>query len=63
MISGFAQHGEGHRALSLFDEMRIDGKTRPDWITFVAVLSSCNHGGLVNLGIQYFQFNGKRLWG
>lgn len=54
MISGFAQHGEGQRALSLFDKMRIDGKTQPDWITFVAVLSACNHAGLVDLGIQYF---------
>ncbi|XP_019424230.1 PREDICTED: pentatricopeptide repeat-containing protein At4g16835, mitochondrial [Lupinus angustifolius] len=53
MISGYAQHGAGEKALSLFDEMKIEGM-KPDWITFVAVLLACNHAGLVNLGIQYF---------
>ncbi|KAK4400414.1 Pentatricopeptide repeat-containing protein, mitochondrial [Sesamum angolense] len=27
---------------------------KPDWITFVGVLSACNHAGLVDLGIYYF---------
>ncbi|KAK7251805.1 hypothetical protein RIF29_35340 [Crotalaria pallida] len=53
MISGYAQHGAGEKALSLFDEMKIEGM-KPDWITFVAVLLACNHAGLVNLGIKYF---------
>lgn len=53
MISGYAQHGAGEKALHLFDEMRHDGM-KPDWITFVAVLLSCNHAGLVDLGVQYF---------
>ncbi|WMV43518.1 hypothetical protein MTR67_036903 [Solanum verrucosum] len=54
MISGYAQHGESDKALNLFDEMRRKG-IKPDWITFVGVLSACNHAGLVNLGIQYFE--------
>lgn len=53
MISGYAQHGAGKHALHLFDEMRAQG-LRPDWITFVAVLLACNHAGLVDTGIQYF---------
>lgn len=53
MISGYAQHGEGERAIRLFDEMRDKG-LKPDWISFVAVLLACNHAGLANLGIQYF---------
>lgn len=53
MISGYAQHGAGEKALHLFDEMRHDGM-KPDWITFVAVLLACNHAGLVDLGVQYF---------
>ncbi|WJX94778.1 Pentatricopeptide repeat-containing protein, mitochondrial [Trifolium repens] len=53
MISGYAQHGAGKKALHLFDEMK-NGDIKPDWITFVAVLLACNHAGLVNLGIQYF---------
>ncbi|TXG51207.1 hypothetical protein EZV62_023731 [Acer yangbiense] len=53
MISGYAQHGAGEKALHLFDEMRVEGM-KPDWITFVAVLLACNHAGLVDLGIRYF---------
>ncbi|KAK9280256.1 hypothetical protein L1049_013944 [Liquidambar formosana] len=53
MISGYAQHGVGEKALRLFDKMRDEG-ARPDWITFVAILSACNHSGLVDLGVQYF---------
>ncbi|KAL0874005.1 hypothetical protein Bca101_023710 [Brassica carinata] len=54
MISGYAQHGKAEKALSLFNEMRVNKKTRPDWITFVAVLLACNHAGLVDTGMEYF---------
>ncbi|XP_021639104.2 pentatricopeptide repeat-containing protein At4g16835, mitochondrial [Hevea brasiliensis] len=53
MISGYAQHGAGEKALNLFDEMKKAG-IRPDWITFVAVLLACNHAGFVDLGVKYF---------
>ncbi|CAN8231734.1 unnamed protein product [Cochlearia groenlandica] len=53
MISGYAQHGRAEKALCLFGEMR-DSKIRPDWITFVAVLLACNHAGLVDTGVEYF---------
>lgn len=52
MISGYAQHGAGKDALFLFDKMRDKG-IKPDWITFVGILSACNHAGLVDNGIQY----------
>ncbi|GMQ04715.1 hypothetical protein CsSME_00050044 [Camellia sinensis var. sinensis] len=58
MISGYAQHGVGEKSLSLFDEVRHEG-IKPDWITFVGVLSACNHAGLVDLGIQYFDTMSK----
>ncbi|XP_068656296.1 pentatricopeptide repeat-containing protein At4g16835, mitochondrial [Aristolochia californica] len=53
MISGFAQHGIGKKAIELFDEMRLVGN-KPNWITFVGVLLACNHAGLVKLGMHYF---------
>ncbi|PKI38111.1 hypothetical protein CRG98_041476 [Punica granatum] len=53
MISGFAQHGLGNLALDLFDEMVKDGM-RPSSITFVGVLMACNHAGLVEQGMEYF---------
>ncbi|GFP95604.1 pentatricopeptide repeat-containing protein at4g16835 mitochondrial [Phtheirospermum japonicum] len=54
MISGYAQHGLSHEALNLFNEMREKG-INPDWITFVGVLSACNHAGLVEHGLFYFE--------
>lgn len=54
MISGYAQHGVSHKALNVFNEMRNKG-IKPDWITFVGILSACNHSGLVDLGIRYFE--------
>ncbi|XVE57584.1 hypothetical protein DITRI_Ditri04bG0101800 [Diplodiscus trichospermus] len=53
MISGYAQYGAGEKALYLFEEMRGKG-IRPDWITFVAVILACNHAGLVDTGVKYF---------
>ncbi|XP_058093269.1 pentatricopeptide repeat-containing protein At4g16835, mitochondrial-like [Magnolia sinica] len=53
MISGYAQHGFGEKAIQLFDEMRNE-RRKPNWITFVGVLLACNHAGLVELGIRYF---------
>ncbi|CAA0839346.1 Pentatricopeptide repeat-containing protein -mitochondrial [Striga hermonthica] len=54
MISGYAQHGLSREALNLFNEMKETGM-RPDWITFVGVLSACNHAGYVDIGISYFE--------
>lgn len=53
MISGFAQHGLGKLALDLFDEMVKDGM-KPSSNTFVGVLMACNHAGLVEKGMEYF---------
>lgn len=54
MISGYAQHGHGERAIKLFDEMRQEA-VEPNEITFIAVLTACNHAGMAELGIQYFE--------
>ncbi|KAK7261220.1 hypothetical protein RIF29_27525 [Crotalaria pallida] len=54
MISGLALHGLGHEAIKVFQDMeRKDIK--PDDITFIGLLSACNHGGLVDEGKFYFQ--------
>ncbi|XP_071733473.1 putative pentatricopeptide repeat-containing protein At3g23330 [Rutidosis leptorrhynchoides] len=52
LINGYAMHGHATEALDLFEKMTRD--TRPDHITFVGVLSACNHGGLLNKGREYF---------
>nr|UPT48753.1 pentatricopeptide repeat protein AaPPR737 [Agave angustifolia] len=54
IISGYAQHGLGERAIQLFNEMK-QGGVEPNEITFVALLSACNHAGLTELGKNYFE--------
>ncbi|XP_051215133.1 pentatricopeptide repeat-containing protein At1g25360 [Lolium perenne] len=54
MISALGQHGYGTEALELFDKMVARG-IYPDWISFLTILTACNHAGLVEEGFQYFE--------
>ncbi|KAM7267171.1 hypothetical protein ACFE04_009337 [Oxalis oulophora] len=47
IILGLAVNGENDMALDLFREMEIKGP-KPNAITFIGVLSACNHKRLVN---------------
>ncbi|MQL75691.1 hypothetical protein Taro_008056 [Colocasia esculenta] len=53
MLAGFAHHGREKEALGLFEEMMSKG-VRPDSVTFIAILSACRHGGLVEAGEKCF---------
>lgn len=53
LISGYGQHGYVTEVLELFDQMIKDG-FRPNHVTFLAVLSACAHGGLIDEGWKYF---------
>ncbi|KAI4380442.1 hypothetical protein MLD38_006633 [Melastoma candidum] len=53
MISGLAIHGKASKAIELFSKMVSEG-LKPDDVTFVGLLSACNHAGLLELGGQYF---------
>ncbi|XVF75204.1 hypothetical protein PTKIN_Ptkin13bG0168900 [Pterospermum kingtungense] len=53
LISGYGQHGRVAEVLESFYKMKIEG-FRPNYITFLAVLSACSHGGLVDEGWHYF---------
>ncbi|KAL5843900.1 hypothetical protein ACOSQ4_009858 [Xanthoceras sorbifolium] len=53
MLMGYATNGQGYEALALFNEMKNAGVT-PTNITFTAVLSACNHCGLVEEGQKWF---------
>jgi pentatricopeptide repeat protein len=46
MIIGYGLHGHSEKALELFLEMEGSG-SKPNETTFICVLSSCAHGGLV----------------
>ncbi|XP_018720236.2 pentatricopeptide repeat-containing protein At4g20770 [Eucalyptus grandis] len=51
MIHGYAQIGFGHEAVCLYENM-IGMGVKTDSVTFVAVLTACSHGGLVDAGIS-----------
>lgn len=52
MITGLAFHGHGSKALEVFDEMQKF--VEPNEVTFIAILTACTHGGLVDQGIKVF---------
>ncbi|GMH17039.1 hypothetical protein Nepgr_018880 [Nepenthes gracilis] len=56
MIIGYAKHGYGEKALSLFQRMQEleADELRPDAITFIGVLCACSHAGYVEEGRRYF---------
>ncbi|XWS26933.1 hypothetical protein CRYUN_Cryun26dG0072600 [Craigia yunnanensis] len=58
IICGLAVNGEASKALELFSEMQRT-KEKPDDITFIGVLSACNHGGLVEEGRGIFDSMSK----
>ncbi|OIS97007.1 PREDICTED: pentatricopeptide repeat-containing protein At4g33170-like [Nicotiana attenuata] len=53
VIAGFANHGHGKEVIKLFEEMRNVG-LKPDSVTFLGLLIACNHAGLVDEGLDYF---------
>ncbi|KAG1328153.1 pentatricopeptide repeat-containing protein [Cocos nucifera] len=53
MISGFAFSGQCKEALIIFSKMRSEGIELDD-VIFIAVLSACTHGGLVEEGKAIF---------
>ncbi|GER54323.1 pentatricopeptide repeat-containing protein [Striga asiatica] len=55
MISGYARHGDGEKALEIFARMKIENQQKPDHVTFVGVLSACSHMGLVREGYEHFE--------
>ncbi|XP_050230370.1 pentatricopeptide repeat-containing protein At5g15340, mitochondrial [Mercurialis annua] len=52
ILGGLAMHGKGKLVLDLFPKMIEE--TRPDDLTFMAVLSAFSHSGLVDQGCHYF---------
>ncbi|BAT74589.1 hypothetical protein LR48_Vigan511s002300 [Vigna angularis] len=59
IIMGFAMHGKAEAALDYYVRMVKLEKIVPNSITFVGVLSACNHRGMVDEGIVYFDMMTK----
>ncbi|KAL9659856.1 hypothetical protein QQ045_024665 [Rhodiola kirilowii] len=54
MIAAYAHHGYGTEAIKLFKEMLGIG-VKPNDVTYVALLHSCSHSGLVEDGLKLFE--------
>ncbi|KAJ9146053.1 hypothetical protein P3X46_028368 [Hevea brasiliensis] len=53
MIMAFAMHGDGCKALELFEQMG-QAEVDPDAVSYLALLCACNHAGLVEEGYGLF---------
>nr|DAD30151.1 TPA_asm: hypothetical protein HUJ06_031619 [Nelumbo nucifera] len=53
MIDGYAEHGQGLKALESFERMKEEGII-PNEVTYVSILYACSHAGLVAEGLHYF---------
>ncbi|XP_031481681.1 pentatricopeptide repeat-containing protein At2g01510, mitochondrial-like [Nymphaea colorata] len=58
ILSAYAHYGMGHKALELFETMIAQGIS-PNAVTFLSLLTSCAHTGLVKEGIYYFDIMTK----
>ncbi|CAI0445017.1 unnamed protein product, partial [Linum tenue] len=54
MIDGYGKSGEPDKALELFHQMQLRG-VEPNYVTFLAAISACGHGGLVAKGHEIFE--------
>ncbi|KAL5708167.1 putative pentatricopeptide repeat-containing protein [Ranunculus cassubicifolius] len=54
VLVGYGKHGLGKEVIELFQMMRKEKGVKPDNITYMAVLSGCSHGGLVDEGLAIF---------
>lgn len=53
MIAGYGLHGQGLESINLFHAMTQAGVS-PNDVTFIGILTACNHSGLVEEGWYFF---------
>jgi pentatricopeptide repeat protein len=53
ILGGCAMHGHGREPWKHFEQMCEEGQ-QPGDITFVCLLSACNHAGLVDDGLRLY---------
>lgn len=53
MIVGYGLHGRGKEAIDLFHTMN-QAQVHPNDVTFIGLLTACNHSGLVQEGWEFF---------
>ncbi|KAL2942067.1 hypothetical protein RDABS01_030417 [Bienertia sinuspersici] len=58
VIAAFARHGDGLKAIQLYEEMLLEG-VEPTDVTFISLLHACSHVGLVDKGMEFFESMSK----
>jgi len=58
LIAAFARHGDGSKALQMYEEMRLEG-IQPTDVTFLSLLHACSHVGLVERGMELLESMAK----
>lgn len=53
IIVGYAVNGEGEKAIAAYHKMEAE-KIEPNHVTFIGVLSACDHAGLIDEGIKLY---------
>ncbi|EXB62840.1 hypothetical protein L484_008690 [Morus notabilis] len=55
LISAYAQNGDGQGTFRSFEQM-LESGFEPDLVSFLGILTACSHCGLVEEGLNYFNF-------
>ncbi|KAG7996169.1 hypothetical protein I3843_01G145600 [Carya illinoinensis] len=58
MLFGFGLHGRASQALLLYEQM-VESGVKPDKVTFIGLLMTCSHLGLIEKGRFFFQSMGS----
>ncbi|CAL1380708.1 unnamed protein product [Linum trigynum] len=54
MILGLATNSQEKKAINLFRKLESSSSLDPDFVSFIGVLTACNHSGLVDSVKEYF---------
>lgn len=58
IIAAFARHGDGLKAIQLYEEMLLEG-VEPTDVTFISLLHACSHVGLIDKGMEFLESMSK----
>lgn len=59
LITGYGKNGCGESAVKLFSKME-ENEVKPNGVTFLALIFSCSHSGLVIKGLEYLNLMVKK---
>lgn len=54
IIAALARHGNGLKAIQLYEEMLLEG-VEPTDVTFISLLHACSHVGLIDKGMEFLE--------